>query len=48
VPHPMTARVAGKPLRDDAILRWATELLRAVLLDDIASGARAAQAQGAR
>ncbi|MEO3936278.1 transcription-repair coupling factor [Dermatophilaceae bacterium Soc4.6] len=48
VPHPMTARVAGKPLRDEAILRWASELLRAVLLDDIGSGARAASAQGAR
>ena len=31
VPRPATARVGGEPLRDGAILRWATELIEAVL-----------------
>ena len=39
VPHPMTARVGGQPLRDLAILEWCTNLLRSVLLDDIAVAA---------
>lgn len=41
VPGPKTARVGGKPLRDGAVLEWAGQLIRAVLLDDI--GAAAAQ-----
>ncbi|WP_141850496.1 transcription-repair coupling factor [Lapillicoccus jejuensis] len=40
VPQPMTARVGGKPLRDEAVLSWAADLVRAVLLDDIAGAAR--------
>ena len=32
VPKPLTARVGGQPLRDRAVLRWASELIRAVLL----------------
>ena len=44
VPRPMTARVGGTPVRDEAVLRWASDLLRAILLDDIASGARAVEA----
>ncbi|AXH97304.1 transcription-repair coupling factor [Ornithinimicrobium avium] len=39
VPAPTTARVGGKPLRDGAVLEWASQLLRAVLLDDIAAAA---------
>ena len=29
----MTARVGGKPLRDTAVLQWASDLIHAVLLD---------------
>jgi transcription-repair coupling factor (superfamily II helicase) len=32
VPVPKTARVGGVPLRDTAVLRWASDLLRAVVL----------------
>ena len=39
VPRPSTARVAGRPLRDTAVLDWARALIDAVLLDDIAAGA---------
>ncbi|GMA20574.1 transcription-repair coupling factor [Arsenicicoccus piscis] len=42
VPAPMTARVGGKPLRDVAMLRWASDLIQAVLLDDIAAAANVA------
>ena len=51
VPMPMTKPVAGKPLRDQAILQWAAQLVQAVLLDDIAAAAAAqemARAGGAR
>ncbi|CAM3064422.1 MULTISPECIES: transcription-repair coupling factor [Dermacoccus] len=41
VPTPMTKPVGGKPLRDEAILQWATQLVQAVLLDDIAAAAAA-------
>ncbi|HYO84835.1 MAG TPA: transcription-repair coupling factor, partial [Dermatophilaceae bacterium] len=37
VPKPTTARVGGEVLRDTAILAWAAQLLRAILLDDIAA-----------
>ncbi|WP_122261284.1 transcription-repair coupling factor [Ornithinimicrobium cerasi] len=37
VPAPRTARVGGKPLRDKDILDWAAQLVRAVLLDDVAA-----------
>ncbi len=40
VPRPTTARVGGTPLRDTAVLEWAGDLVRAVLLDDIAGAAR--------
>jgi transcription-repair coupling factor (superfamily II helicase) len=40
VPTPMTARVGGKPLRDEEVLRWASDLLRAVFLDGIGDAAR--------
>ena len=42
VPRPMTARVAGQPLRDTAVLRWAGDLIEAVLLDSVADAARVA------
>jgi transcription-repair coupling factor (superfamily II helicase) len=37
VPRPMTARVGGQPLRDTEMLAWATDLLKAVLIEDIAA-----------
>ncbi|WP_289019219.1 transcription-repair coupling factor [uncultured Ornithinimicrobium sp.] len=40
VPAPTTARVGGRPLRDREILEWASQLVRAVLLDDVAAAAR--------
>jgi transcription-repair coupling factor (superfamily II helicase) len=40
VPKPMTARVGGKPLRDKAVLQWASDLIRAVLLGSVADAAR--------
>ena len=42
VPRPMTARAAGQPLRDTAVLRWAIDLINAVLLDNVADAARVA------
>ncbi|HET7475486.1 MAG TPA: transcription-repair coupling factor, partial [Dermatophilaceae bacterium] len=36
VPRPMTARVAGQPLRDTAVLRWAGEVVTSVLLERVA------------
>jgi transcription-repair coupling factor (superfamily II helicase) len=42
VPKPMTARVGGRPLRDTEVLRWASQLMQAVLLGDVAQAARAA------
>jgi transcription-repair coupling factor (superfamily II helicase) len=39
VPHPKTARVGGRPLRDGAILDWSAQLIRAVLLDEVAAAA---------
>ncbi len=44
VPTPATAPVGGRPLRDQAILDWAGQLLQSVLLDDI----RVAAAVGTR
>ena len=48
VPRPMTARVGGKPVRDLAVLAWASDLIRAVLLDDIAASGQVAAAGSAR
>ena len=45
VPRPMTARVAGQPMRDTAVLRWATDLIEVVLLDNVAGAARVAASQ---
>jgi transcription-repair coupling factor (superfamily II helicase) len=37
VPRPSTARVAGEPLRDAALLQWTTELIGAVLAGEQAA-----------
>ena len=42
VPRPMTARVAGQPMRDTAVLAWASDLIEVVLLDSVADAARVA------
>ncbi len=42
VPVPTTARVGGRPLRDAEVLRWARELVDAVLLDSVSAAAGAA------
>ena len=47
VPKPMTARVGGRPLRDTAVLQWASDLVRAVLLDSVADAARVGSRQTA-
>ncbi|MGV1009229.1 MAG: transcription-repair coupling factor [Dermatophilaceae bacterium] len=44
VPAPRTARVGGQPLRDTAVLRWASDLILAVIGDNVADAARAAAA----
>ena len=46
VPKPMTARVAGQPLRDTAVLQWASDLIRAVLLGSVADAARVGTGAG--
>jgi transcription-repair coupling factor (superfamily II helicase) len=48
VPKPMTAPVAGRPLRDTAVLQWASDLITAVLLDNVAvaSGSASGGASG--
>ncbi|GAB3592702.1 transcription-repair coupling factor [Angustibacter peucedani] len=43
VPQPTTARIGGRPLRDGEVLRWARDLVDAVLLDDVARAAAVAQ-----
>jgi transcription-repair coupling factor (superfamily II helicase) len=49
VPTPRTARVGGRPLRDRAILDWAADVIRSVVVDNVADAARVAtaSAQGA-
>jgi len=42
VPKPMTARVGGRPLRDTEVLQWASDLIRAVMLDGVAAAAKVA------
>nr|WP_265443905.1 transcription-repair coupling factor [Flexivirga meconopsidis] len=42
VPQPKTAPVGGQPLRNTEVLQWAAQLIKAVLLDDIAAAAGAA------
>jgi transcription-repair coupling factor (superfamily II helicase) len=45
VPKPMTARVGGQPLRDRAVLRWAGEVIDAVLLGSVSTAAAVAGAR---
>ncbi|HEV7196751.1 MAG TPA: TRCF domain-containing protein, partial [Pedococcus sp.] len=47
VPKPMTARVGGQPLRDTAVLQWASDLIRAVLMGSVADAARVGAQQAA-
>jgi transcription-repair coupling factor (superfamily II helicase) len=47
VPRPTTARVAGTPLRDQAILRWAEDVIDAVLGGSVAAAASVAQGPSA-
>ncbi len=42
VPKPMTARVAGRPLRDREVLDWAGEVIRSVVMDNVGQAARVA------
>ena len=35
VPAPMTAPVGGRPLRDVAVLEWAGQLIRTIMLEDL-------------
>ncbi len=44
VPTPRTARVGGRPLRDRAILDWAADVIRSVVVDNVAEAARVATA----
>jgi transcription-repair coupling factor (superfamily II helicase) len=48
VPRPTTARVGGQPLRDGDVIRWARDLIDAVLLDGVAEAARVAVTAGSR
>ena len=45
VPRPMTARVGGQPLRDCEVLAWASEVIRAVVMDNIGQAAAVAAGQ---
>ncbi|QKE85792.1 transcription-repair coupling factor [Arthrobacter sp. NEB 688] len=44
VPAPKTAVVGGRPLRDQAVLDWASQVIRAVVMDNVAQAAQAATA----
>ncbi|GAA4356936.1 transcription-repair coupling factor [Angustibacter luteus] len=41
VPKPTTARIGGRPLRDEEVLRWARDVVDAVLLDSVGAAASA-------
>lgn len=45
VPKPMTAPVAGRPLRDNEVLVWAGEVIRSVVMDNVGQAARVATAR---
>ena len=45
VPQPPTGAVGGQTLRDTAILKWAIDLIQAVLLDSLTDAARVATTQ---
>ncbi len=44
VPAPKTAVVGGRPLRDQAVLDWASQVIRAVVMDNVGQAAQAATA----
>ncbi len=44
VPKPMTAPVAGRPLRDREVLAWAGDVIRAVVMDNVGQAAAVATA----
>jgi transcription-repair coupling factor (superfamily II helicase) len=39
VPRPMTARIGGQPLRDTAVLRWASDFIQAVVIGKVSAAA---------
>jgi transcription-repair coupling factor (superfamily II helicase) len=41
VPRPATARIGGQPLRDTAVLRWASEFVEAIALAQVSAAAAA-------
>ena len=45
VPKPMTAPIGGRPLRDNEVLGWAGEVIRSVVMDNVAQAARVATAR---
>jgi transcription-repair coupling factor (superfamily II helicase) len=45
VPKPMTAPVAGRPLRDRDVLTWAGDVIRSVVMDNVGQAARVATAR---
>jgi transcription-repair coupling factor (superfamily II helicase) len=45
VPKPMTAPVAGRPLRDRDVLAWAGDVIRSVVMDNVGQAARVATAR---
>jgi transcription-repair coupling factor (superfamily II helicase) len=48
VPRPMTARIGGQPLRDTAVLRWASDFIEAVVLGKVSSAARVGASKAGR
>lgn len=42
VPKPMTAPIGGQPVRDQAVLTWAAQVLQAVVMDNVSVAARVA------
>jgi len=48
VPRPMTARIGGQPLRDTAVLRWASDFIEAVVLGKVSAAAGVAGRSASR
>ncbi|MCG2798933.1 MAG: transcription-repair coupling factor, partial [Cellulomonas sp.] len=46
VPFPTTARIGGKPLHGGDVLRWARQLIDAVILGDVSAAAKVGTRQG--
>lgn len=47
VPHPLTAKLGGKPLTDAALLDWAEGLIGAIFTSSVSAAAQAAAGQQA-